>query len=253
MDKPTMIRVTDARKLTPQHTQLTLKIDAKAIPGQFCMVWLPGVNEKPMSYSNTDGNAQITVKRLGDFTRKLCELKKGSEIGYRGPYGRGFEVVKGRVCLVGGGCGIAPLRPLKDVLKGDVVISAKTASELLFDNEFRKAGWRVHIATDDGSRGDKAYASQVLEKLLAKNRYKCVYVCGPELMLRKAMDACIRSKTPCQLSLERHMKCGVGICGSCTLGGMRVCKEGPVFWVGDLKGTELGSYTRDASGSRRDV
>jgi|WetSurMetagenome_2_1015567.scaffolds.fasta_scaffold443253_1 dihydroorotate dehydrogenase electron transfer subunit len=253
MDKPTMVRITRLRRLTPHHIEYTLDAEADAMPGQFCMLWLPGVNEKPMSFSNVRGKAQVTVKLAGPFTAKLFGLANGDMIGFRGPYGNGFKPVKGRVCLVGGGCGTAPLRPLKDVVKGDAVISARTSDELLYENDFKKAGFKVHIATDDGSKGKKAYASQVLETLLEKTAYTCVYACGPEIMLKKVHDACLKRRVPCQLSLERYMKCGIGICGSCTISGMRVCKDGPVFSAKDLKGTEFGIFTRDASGSRRDM
>jgi dihydroorotate dehydrogenase electron transfer subunit len=209
------------------------------------------VNEKPMSFSGVDGKVKVTVKKVGRFTSHLFMLDKGSKIGFRGPYGHGFEYVAGNVCLVGGGCGIAPLKPLKDKLKGHVIISAKSEAELLFADEFKSAGLKVHLATDDGSTGKKGFAHEVLADLMEEERFKCVYACGPEIMMRKVLDICEERKTPAQLSLERYMKCGIGLCGSCSIGGMRVCKEGPVFKGEQLVNTEFGVYTRDASGSKR--
>jgi dihydroorotate dehydrogenase electron transfer subunit len=215
------------------------------------MLWLPGVNEKPMSLSNIKGKAEVTVKKVGRFTSNMFMLGAGSKLGFRGPYGNGFDYVPGKVCLVGGGCGIAPLKPLKDKLRGHAIISAKTSGELLFEDDFREAGLKVHIATDDGTKGEKAFAPQLLEKLIGKEEFKCVYACGPEIMMRKVLDICAKNGVPCQLSLERYMKCGIGLCGSCTIAGMRVCKEGPVFKGEQLAKTEFGIYTRDASGSKR--
>ncbi|MFH1055836.1 MAG: dihydroorotate dehydrogenase electron transfer subunit [Candidatus Altiarchaeota archaeon] len=251
MDRPEIVRVLDVRTNNSSHRTFTLakRVDARA--GQFCMLWIPGVNEKPMSFSNISGYVDVTVKKVGRFTSHLFMLDKGSNIGFRGPYGRGFDYVAGEVCLVGGGCGIAPLRPLKDKLRGHVIIAAKNADNIMFEGDFVEAGFEVHTATDDGSKGVKGYAHEVLEKLMDKKDFKCVYACGPEIMMSKVLDMCAERKVPCQLSLERYMKCGIGVCGSCTLAGMRVCKEGPVFKGEELAGTEFGSFTRDASGSRR--
>jgi dihydroorotate dehydrogenase electron transfer subunit len=209
------------------------------------------VNEKPMSFSNVSGKAEITVKKVGRFTSNLFMREAGSMVGFRGPYGKGFEYIAGKSCLVGGGCGIAPLKPLKDKLRGDAIISAKTGSELLFEDDFRLSGFRVHPATDDGSRGRKAFAHELLGELADINEYSCVYTCGPEVLMKAVADFCISKNIPCQVSAERYMKCGVGLCGSCTLNGLRVCREGPVFWAKDLKDTEFGSFDRDASGARR--
>jgi dihydroorotate dehydrogenase electron transfer subunit len=251
MDKPQMVEILDIKTLSPSYKTFTLDWDIDARAGQFCMLWLPSINEKPMSLSNVKGKAQVTVKKIGRFTSHMFMLGKGDKIGVRGPYGKGFEYVAGNVCLVGGGCGIAPLRPLKDKLKGHVIISAKTSGEILFEEDFRNAGYNVHIATDDGSAGEKAFAPQALELLMRKEKFTCVFACGPEIMMKKVLDLCNKTSTPCQLSLERYMKCGIGICGSCTVAGLRVCKEGPVFKGADLADTEFGQYSRDATSSRR--
>ena len=251
MDKPEMVGILDVKIHSRVHRTFTLDVEVEARPGQFCMLWIPGLNEKPMSFSNVDGKAAVTVKKLGSFTSQLFTLGRGDEVGFRGPYGRGFEYAAGNVCVVGGGCGVAPLRPLKDKLRGHAVLAAKSAEELLFADEFAAAGFSVHVATDDGSAGEKAYAHEAFGRLLETERFACVYACGPEPMMRKVMDLCAGRGVQCQLSLERYMKCGVGLCGSCTVAGMRVCVEGPVFRGGELLNTEFGSYSRDACGMRR--
>ncbi len=251
MDKPETTRVLGVREHSPVHRTFVLDREVDARPGQFCMLWIPGVNEKPMSFSGVDGKAEVTVKKRGTFTSHLFMLDAGDEIGFRGPYGTGFEYVAGDVCVVGGGCGIAPLRPLKDRLRGHVVLAARDANSLLFVEDFQNSDFKVHVATDDGSAGEKALAHEVLAGLLEDLTFTCVYCCGPEPMMKKVLDVCLEHDVPSQFSLERHMKCGVGLCGSCTIAGHRVCKEGPVFRGRQLAGTEFGSYTRDASGSRR--
>jgi dihydroorotate dehydrogenase electron transfer subunit len=251
MDKPQMVKVLDFKAHSSTHRTFTLDVEVEARPGQFCMLWIPGLNEKPMSFSNIEGNVQVTVKKIGSFTSHLFTLDTGCEVGFRGPYGRGFDLSAGNVCIVGGGCGIGPLRPLKDKLRGHAVIAAKTGGELLFTDEFTAAGFKVHEATDDGTQGEKAFAHEVLNSLLESERFTCVYACGPEPMMKRVLDLCVEQDVLCQLSLERYMKCGIGLCGSCTVGGLRVCKEGPVFRGAELVDTEFGAYARDATGSKR--
>lgn len=245
-----MVEILDVVFHNSGHRTYTLDIEVDAKPGQFCMLWIPAVNEKPMSLSGIDGNVQITVKKIGKFTQNLFMLDKGDTIGFRGPYGHGFDLVAGKTCLVGGGCGIAPLRPLMKRLKGDVVLSSRDVESLLFENEFSSNGFNVYVSTDDGSKGDKGYAHETFSKLIEKNNYACVYSCGPEPMMAQIMKICNETNIPAQLSLERYMKCGVGICGSCSLSGLRVCKEGPVFDAVTLSKTEFGRWGRDSTGSK---
>lgn len=251
MDRPRMVEILDVADVNSMHKTFTLDVEAEVHPGQFCMLWIPRVNEKPMSISNIEGKLEVTVKQVGDFTKKLFEMEAGDKIGFRGPYGNGFKYVPGKVLLVGGGCGIAPLRPLKDKLKGYALLSARSSDHLMFERDFADAGFKVEVATDDGSAGFKGYAHELLGEMLQKHDVKCVYCCGPELMMKKVLDLCAESNVASQLSLERYMKCGIGVCGSCSLAGMRVCKEGPVFSGEKLLGTEFGHYSKDASGTRR--
>ncbi|MFH1403183.1 MAG: dihydroorotate dehydrogenase electron transfer subunit [Candidatus Altiarchaeota archaeon] len=251
MDKPVMVEIIGVKEESKNHKTFTLDVKVDAVPGQFCMLWLPGLNEKPMSFSGIGEQAKVTVKKLGDFTKQMFRMKQGDEIGFRGPYGRGFAVLDGEACLVGGGCGIAPLLPLADEVDGLAIVAAKSRSDLILVKEFRDSGLDVVVATDDGSEGVKGFAHEVLAQQISERDFGCVYTCGPEVMMKTIMDVCDESDTECQLSLERYMKCGIGICGSCTLSGMRVCVEGPVFNADELRGTEFGVYTRDGCGCRR--
>jgi len=249
MESPEMVRILGMRVETPMHRTFVLEKKVPAVPGQFCMLWIPGVDEKPFSFSDVKGNIAVTVKKVGAFTEELFKLKKGDYVGFRGPYGNGFKPAKGRACLVGGGCGIAPLLPLKELVKGDVIIAAKSRGELMFTKAFRDKGFSVHLVTDDGTAGFRGFAHEKFLELSGKQKYSMVYSCGPEIMMRNILNVCVERKIPCQLSLERYMKCGIGVCGSCMLAEYRVCKEGPVFSGRMLWGTEFGSRTRDACGT----
>lgn len=206
----------------------------KAKPGQFIMVWLPRKAEKP--FSVTDNNPlTFTVMSVGSFTKTLNkEIKKGDKIWYRGPFGKGvFKPVKGKKILVSGGCGCVPLYFFAKNLRRKeairVIVGAKTKKELLFERKFKKLGLRVIVTTDDGSKGIKGFTTDVLKEILEKEKIACVYGCGPEAMLKKTAEICDKFKTKYQLSLEALMKCGFGVCGSCSRGGKLVCLDGPVF------------------------
>ncbi|MHC1564125.1 MAG: dihydroorotate dehydrogenase electron transfer subunit [Candidatus Hecatellaceae archaeon] len=263
--RPRMVKIEKARVETPQVRTLFFMDEAcsRAEPGQFVMVWIPSVDEVPMSLSyigslEPDGLSAITVRRVGEASEALHRLEAGSLLGVRGPFGRGFKPVEGRVMLVGGGLGIAPMKPLLPKLKrlnceATVVMGAATASELALAGEVERllSGWgRLLKATDDGSLGFKGTAAQLAAEILEENSgYSQLYACGPEPMLVKILELSFKYGIQAQLSLERYIKCGVGICGSCTVGPYRICVDGPVFTSQTLKDLpEFGRTRRDASG-----
>lgn len=227
------------------------KIDAK--PGQFIMLWFPGVNEKPFSLSYLGRRTAVTVASVGPFTKEAFKLVKGDKVGVRGPYGTHYSVPGGKALVVCGGFGTASVAPLVDELAGTaekiyVVVGAKTSSKLFFVERFKAAGAQVCVTTDDGSEGVKCLATDNLAELHKQEKFDVVYSCGPEAMMKKVLDFAVKEKIGCQLSLERYMKCGMGICGSCSLGDLMVCKDGPVFYGKDLAATEFSRLTRDSCG-----
>jgi len=233
-----------------------------AKPGQFVIVWLPRINEKPFSISFQDKERfGITVFKVGSFTSKMFELKVGDKVGIRGPYGNGFSLKGEKVVLVGGGCGTAPLAFLADELKkkkADIhyIIGARNKACLLFEKRMKLAGIKTYFATDDGSYGFKGYTTDLLKQILGKNAIDMVYTCGPEIMMKFVNEICSKVNVPCQISMERYMKCGFGICGQCCVDntGVRVCKEGPVFSGQMIKNIfEFGKYKREASGKKVDL
>ncbi len=217
-------------------------------PGQFYMVWIPGVDEFPMSVSYTGKIKGFTVKKVGAGTEAMHSLHCGDRLWIRGPYGRGFKIISGKALIVGGGSGMATLAPLIEILNNpDVIIAARTADELIFRDRFKNA--RIHLATDDGTAGFKGLATELARKLINENRYDILYVCGPELMIRAMVDIARERNMRIQASLERYMKCGIGLCDSCTINGYRVCVDGPVFSERELfEMDDLGKRWRAKSG-----
>ncbi len=243
-------------------------------PGQFVMVWVPGVDEVPMSISGYDdnGNWSITVKNVGECTNALYNLTLGNYIGVRGPLGNHFPISTDKskkLLLIGGGIGMTPLKWLSSELirmnyHFIVIEGAKINKELIFMDDFQLYNQdfsEFHFCTDDGSYGVKGIASDVFLDLI-KNYTKeelsnlIVYSCGPEIMLYRLFQICEKHSIEFYASLERIMRCGCGLCGLCTLDplGLLVCKDGPIFGLETLKKIkDFGKYQRDFTGKKIDL
>ena len=210
-----------------------LEAAIEAHPGQFIMVWLPRVDEKPFSLGDADP-VTITVAKVGPFTEKLHRLRIGDKIWFRGPLGQGFELKGEHVLLIGGGYGVAPLAFVAQRAVGSgrqvtAVIGAPTKADLVFPQRFAELGCSVVLATEDGSAGIRGLATDVTASLLEPGQVDGIYACGPEAMLNRVLEICHGHGLPCQLSWENYMRCGLGVCGSCQREGMLVCRDGPVF------------------------
>lgn len=229
------------------------------LPGQFAMVWVPGINELPMSVMVTKekGKAAFTVRKQGPASTGLYNVKVGQKIGVRGPYGNSFDIKSGNLLVVGGGTGLVPLTRLLNHVKPTdnitFLIGARTKEEVFFEDlvktTLEKNIHEIIVCTDDGSYGQKGFVTDVVEKLVSERRFDGVYTCGPELMMYKTVKAAHSKGFFVQASIERMMKCGVGICGSCCMGEDLVCKDGTVF-EGDrlLKSKEFGHFHRNKAG-----
>ncbi|HEX5457308.1 MAG TPA: dihydroorotate dehydrogenase electron transfer subunit [Candidatus Nitrosotalea sp.] len=235
------------------------EIMSKVLPGQFAMVWIPGVNEIPMSVmiSQENGKAAFTVRKHGLATTELFSKKVGDAIGIRGPYGNSFTVKQGNLLLVGGGTGLVPLIRLVTFLqKNDnvtIIMGAKTQSEVFFEDLANKllegTTHKVIVATEDGSYGEKGLVTDTMEKLLNESKFDAVYTCGPEKMMHKVVQIASENKIHVEASIERMMKCGIGICGSCCFGDVMACKDGTVFDGTTLLANKEFGYThRSKSG-----
>jgi len=227
-------------------------------PGQFFMAWLPGQEEVPMSVSDFgEGFIRISVANEGQTTANFHKLTNGKKLFLRGPFGNGFSFDAKSFLIVGGGYGAAPLiYAAKNIIRSRgkcvYLIGAKNKSELLFVKEARKLGVKVEIATEDGSAGYQGPATELMEIILKKEKFGSVITCGPERMMYKVVSLSVKRGIKIQASLERYMKCGFGVCGSCVLDpiGLRVCSDGPVFDGAILLKTEFGKRKRVASGAK---
>ncbi len=219
---------------------VTLILDAplQAEPGQFVMVWLPGIEERPLAVMDDDPLA-LTVRIVGPFTDALAAQGPGHRIWVRGPYGRGFGLQGERMLLVGGGSGVASLTLLARRARERgadvrVALGARTSDQIMLPWRFRELGCELLLATDDGSEGLQGTALDAVEPSLAAGWADVVYACGPEPMLLGLARRMEGSDVPLYLSLERSMKCGLGICGNCYCGDRLVCLDGPVFAVDEV-------------------
>lgn len=233
------------------------------VPGQFMMLW-NFKDEKPMSMSLIDPvNNEIgfSIRKVGPFTKAIHQMDVDEMIGLRGPYGRGFEITGSRILAVGGGIGIAPVAAFSEEatrrgLKVDLICAAATKDELIFRDRFKNNGINYKPCTDDGSYGFGGFGTELAQEILQNNDYDMLICCGPEVMLKKLADLADEHQISAQFSLERYMKCGVGICGHCCVDdvGWRICKEGPVFWRDEVRLIkEFGKYRRDAAGIKKTI
>ncbi len=240
-DHPNIVTIEKVIEETPTVRTLIFSDDllSRVLPGQFAMVWIPGINELPMSImiSQEKGKAAFTVRKHGVASTELYSMQVGQQIGVRGPYGNSFTIKSGRLLLVGGGTGLVPLiRLLTFITKTDevtILIGSKTKSEVFFeklsDTLLEKNKHQVIVVTEDGSYGESGLVTDVMEKLLDKTNFDAVYTCGPEKMMYKVVQLASAKKIYVEASIERMMKCGMGICGSCCFGEVLACRDGTVF------------------------
>jgi dihydroorotate dehydrogenase electron transfer subunit len=266
MGNPTTVSISevvseskDARTLVFEHPYVE-----NVHSGQFVMVWIPGIDEIPMSVSLLNPPLMgITVLPIGEATNALASMQVGRKIGIRGPFGTHFDTACKSALVVGGGIGMAPLRPLTYELLDrsvDVVllIGAKTKDELVYAEEFKalaRDGFKLELSTDDGSAGFAGLAPDAAREILSSEPPEVLFTCGPELMMSGLYKLAAEKKMGFQASLERIMKCGCGLCGTCAVDptGDLVCIEGPVFKGNQLESiTEFGKYHRDSMGLKKE-
>jgi len=245
------VRITACKNESNDTKTFEFVYDKRSKAGQFVMVWVPGVDEVPMSLSSVGDTKSITVKAIGDATKAIHALREGDMIGIRGPYGNGFKIPEGKTLVIGGGVGTASVMPFIRETGADTIIGARTSSELIMVSEAGQYSKNVWISTDDGSAGFKGNTVELMKEKTKDTKYDTVIACGPEVMLYYIHDACSKMNIECQLSMERFMKCGAGLCGSCVMDGMRVCEDGPVFNSSEIKKLkEFGRFKRDPAGTK---
>ncbi len=254
---PAPYRVTHRRPRNAETVTLTLRPRAQRLaawrPGQFTMIYAPGVGEVPISISGGDDDEiQLTVRAVGATTRAICGAPIGATLGLRGPFGSGWPDLNGAdVLVVAGGIGLAPVRPvITRALEGPgrltVAIGARTPTDLIFADEFgawRTAGARVLVTVDRAVpttgpawTGHVGVVTTLLDSVALTPSHTVAVVCGPELMMRLTADALLRRGLPAGqiwISLERDMRCGAAVCGHCQLGPRLLCRDGPVVTYAD--------------------
>ncbi len=258
-EQPVVVPIKKIISEAKDFRTFVLEYPLEAKPGQFIMAWMPGLDSKPFAVSHLGKNEfHFAVMAVGPFTKKMMELKKGDKIGFFGPYGTSFNLTGKRVVMVAGGAGTPPLRFAAEEAKKkgiivDFIMGARTADSIAYEKDFKKLSINTFFCTNDGTKGTKGYTTDVLKELLSKKHYDYIYTCGPELMMKAVIDLSDKFKVPCQISMERYMKCGFGICGQCAVDGLGIpiCKKGPVLDKEVARQiTEFGKYKRDATGAK---
>ena len=275
MNKRVTLKIDNIVQETADIKTFTFKHKLFAKPGQFIMLTDFEGGEKPFSISDcSEQYFSVTIKKIGEFTTRLFQKSVGDFVSIRGAFGSSFFVSKGKILLVGGGYAVPTFYFFCKVLlenkaKITLVNGARNRDELLFADKFKALGINIINTTDDGSFGEKGTSVDIAGKLLVskpqlgnrehsqagawkrESRFDFVYAAGPEMMM-KAMQPFLTDYNY-EFNLERYMKCGIGICGNCTVDplGIRLCVEGPVLPKKIVeKLTEFGSYHREASGKR---
>ena len=258
---PIPARILRTEQLTTLEKLYEIQLPSGALghrPGQFVEVCLLGVGEVPISVSSGPDRGptfELVIRRAGTVTSALHRLGAGSKVGIRGPYGNGFPMADLRgqdIVIMAGGLGLVPLRSVihyildhrSDYGRLIILYGTKNPSEILFRHEI--AAWQerddvdFHMTVDrpDPSwKGHVGVITTLVPPLRIDVSRTVALVCGPPVMYKYAVMA-LRSKgfedSQMYLSMELHMKCGLGKCGHCQMGHLYVCQDGPVFRFSDI-------------------
>lgn len=223
-------RVLSNERIAPHVIKMTVARSGEVLPGQFFMLraWdRDPLLSRPISTGDADAESlTFYLLEKGRGTRRIGMLQPGETLSVQGPLGNPFPIVEGKIALVGGGIGIAPLVYLSHQLPAPPDVYLGFQSDPYALDDFRAAS--LHVATEDGSVGHRGFVTALLDPAA----YDAVYACGPTPMLSVLQRQCA-GKTRLILSLEAHMACATGACLGCSVpskdGYVRVCKDGPVF------------------------
>lgn len=205
--------------------------------GQFVQVKISDefTLRRPLGIASTaDGKVKIFYRAVGRGTETLSKRQSGERLNILGALGNGFTPREGKILLVGGGMGLAPLLCAAEEFSADVLMGGRNGGEVIFwQKEFSPHVEEIFISTDDGSYAKKGFVTDLLPEILASKNYSAILTCGPEIMMRGVAKLAKEKKLPCEVSFEKRMACGLGACLSCSIdtvdGRRKVCKDGPVF------------------------
>ena len=213
------------------------ELSETARAGQFVQVKISDefTLRRPLGIASTaNDHVKIFYRAVGRGTENLSAKKSGERLNILGALGNGFTPRDGKILLVGGGMGLAPLLCAAEKFSADVLIGGKTQGEVDFwQEEFRPHVEKIFVTTDDGSVGKKGFVTDLLPEILSSENYSAVLTCGPEIMMRGVSRQALEKNLPCEVSFEKRMACGLGACLSCSIdtidGRKKVCKDGPVL------------------------
>ncbi len=234
--KDIIFEITSTRQLTETVFEMKLKGDVSGIRcGQFVNILIDGLYlRRPISVCDlTADELTLVYKVVGKGTQKMSQMGIGTKLDILTELGNGYDLsVSGdKPLLIGGGVGVPPMfLCAKRLIDGgkdiSVVLGFNTKAEVFYEEEFKKLGAKVTVATVDGSYGVKGFVTDAMKDI----DYSYFYTCGPEPMLKAVYNA---SKTEGQFSFEERMGCGFGACMGCSCktlyGNKRICKDGPVL------------------------
>jgi len=259
---PLKTKLLSYRDETPDTRTFVFEMEKKDLevePGQFMELTVFGYGEAPFSVSSLPKNGvfEMTIRKVGLVTNALFSLPEKAIVGIRGPFGRGWPIgqLAGKdILIIAGGIGLAPIRPLLQYIErnresfGEVILlyGARTPSDLLYKYEFDS--WRkfidLHLTVDKADeswKGREGVVTVLFDEITPRPKDMIALQCGPPIMMYFVTKKLKELGFPDEniyLSLERLMKCGMGMCGRCTIGDKYVCKDGPVFCLKELEGFE---------------
>ncbi len=216
-------------------------IRKKPMPGQFYELSVSGMGEIPISIASWDDGLLFSIKNAGKITENMSKMKKGDEIGIRGPYGKGFPITDKFKVLIAGGIGLPPARSVIEhslsVKDNNIQLlyGARSPKDLVYKSLLHEWGKKfdVEITVDMGDEswtGNVGVVTTIFNKI--RDNKSFFYIIGPTMMMKFAVLELKKLNVPDAnifLSMERRMKCGIGICGHCNIGRFYVCRDGPVF------------------------
>ena len=240
-----MARIFDAEILSNEEIaekiyRLTVnapELAETARAGQFVQVKISDefTLRRPLGIASTlCEHVKIFYRVVGRGTETLSTKKASERLSILGALGNGYSPREGKVLLVGGGMGLAPLLCAAEKFSADVLMGGRNQNEVIFwQEEFRPHTDKIFITTDDGSYARKGFAIDLLPDILAAENYSAILTCGPEIMMRGVAKLAYEKNIPCEVSFEKRMACGLGACLSCSIdtvnGRKKVCKDGPIF------------------------
>lgn len=253
---PQQFVITRIRDLTDDTKIFAIRPGINFTPGQFVLAGISGIGEAPISIASSPSKKkfELVIRRVGAVTEKLHQTKVGGSITIRGPHGNGFPLKKLRsknILIISGGCGLAGLRSIINYLKifrqnfGNVQIfyGAKNPEAILFKDEIKQ--WQkfaeIMITVDTPSkswRGNTGLITNLITPTTIDTNNAVALLCGPPIMFQAVSEKLVKlgfGKDNIYASLERNMRCGIGVCQHCTCGTKYVCKDGPVFSLEEIE------------------